>query len=111
MDSQGFIGDLLDFSFTKFITIKWVKWIYLIGLALLALEWVVFEIMGLVTLFTGDGAGAKFVGFLIMIFAVVPVFIQIISLRVYLELVVVMFRIEDHTRVLAEPKATPPATI
>jgi hypothetical protein len=111
MDSQGFIGDLLDFSFTKFITIKWVKLLFLAGLAILALELLAIELFGLITLFTGDGAAAKFMGFLMMIGALILVAIQVIALRIYLELVVVMFRIEENTRGLAGPKLTPPAGV
>jgi hypothetical protein len=95
---DGFIGDLLDFTFTRFITIKWVKLIFIIGIAICALAAAGMAIFGLITLFTGDGAAGKMFGLVLIIAAGVGFLFQVIALRIYMELIVVLFRIEEHTR-------------
>jgi uncharacterized protein DUF4282 len=98
---DGFLGDLLDFTFTRFITIKWVKLIFIIGLAVLVLGAAGIAIFGLITLFTGDGFAGKMAGLFMICAAAIGLLFYAIALRIYMELIVVLFRIEEHTRVMA----------
>jgi hypothetical protein len=100
MADDGFISDLMDFTFTRFITVKWIKLLYMVGIALIGIQLVVEFIVGVITLFSADGAG-KLMGLVIWIAAVVASALEIIALRIYLELIVVLFRIEEHTRMMA----------
>jgi hypothetical protein len=98
---DGFLADLLDFTFTRFITVKWVKLIFIIGIAICALAAVGIGLFGLITLFTGPGFAGKLAGLFMIIAAAVGFLFQVIALRIYMELIVVLFRIEEHTRVMA----------
>jgi hypothetical protein len=102
MESQGFLSDLFDFSFTRFITTRWIKLIFLIGIALATLQLVAYVLWAFTMLFTMEGA-SKLMGLVFIVVAVVIYTVEVIALRIGLELVVVIFRIEEHARRLAPP--------
>lgn len=101
MSSNGFVGDLFDLSFSRFITAKWIKLLFLVGLAFIALQCVGSLLFALIQIFTADSAGPKVLAFIIGVFDFIGSFLAIIMLRISLELVVVVFRIEEHARRLA----------
>jgi hypothetical protein len=105
MDS--FLGDLFDFTFTRFITTKWIKFIYLVALSLLALFLLIAFLAGIAQLFNGDGAMQKLAGILFIGFAIIFFLIYVIVLRITLEIVAVFFRIEEHTRWIARASGAP----
>lgn len=86
---KGFFASLFDFSFEEFITTSLIKVIYAILVVLAGL--------GALVTFLGFASqgGAGFVLGLI----VVPIafFAYVILARVWLEFLVVVFRIADHT--------------
>ncbi len=91
MQNKGFFGALFDLSFSEFITTKLIKVLYILLLIVLVLGYV-----GLVISGFSNGAGTG----LLMMFIVGPigVLLYLILIRVYLELIMVIFRIEENTR-------------
>jgi hypothetical protein len=88
------LGAMLDFGFNTFITLSVIKILYILGMALIALCWLIGVVMG----FT-QGALAGVGGLIVIsIFAV----IELIFLRVWLELICVIFRIGENTSKLVQ---------
>lgn len=91
---RGFLGSLFDFSFSSFITTRLIKIIYALFIG----------VSGFVALFfvIGAFASSTVLGlFTLLIAAPVLFFFYVILARVYLELVVAIFRIAENTSVLA----------
>jgi len=88
---KGFFGALFDLSFSEFITTKLIKVLYILLLILLALGYLAAVISG----FSNNlGQG------LLMMFIVGPlgVLLYLILIRISLEMMIVIFRIEENTR-------------
>jgi hypothetical protein len=88
------LGALLDFGFQKFITLSVIKVLYVLGIAAIGLA----LIAALITAFTQGGAATLAVLIIAPLFALV----YLIFLRVWLELVVVIFKIGEHTGKLVQ---------
>jgi uncharacterized membrane protein YgcG len=84
---------LFDFSFRRFLTLNVMKVLYVLGLVLIALGWLIAVITGCLQ---GGLQG-------IMTFALVSIIamIYVIFLRVWLELIVVIFRIGENVGEIA----------
>ena len=93
MDSKGFFGALFDFSFNSLITPRIVKVIYA-----LALIFDAFYSLGILIFFFQIGNGVEVLG---LIFAPLAFLLFAIMTRVYLEVVMVLFKIGDNTSVMA----------
>jgi hypothetical protein len=104
MESKSFFANLFDFSFTSFITLRFMKWIYAILVGLILLLGFIFFMTGLVQ---GEASGIFFA------FIVVPVatLFYLIFARVSLEMVALFFRIGENTSQIASSLrgSTPPA--
>ncbi len=89
---RGFLGSLFDLSFTSFVTTRLMKVLYVLRLALLGGTFLV----GAFATFT---VGGSTLGEL-WLFVFGPFFLvaQTLANRVACELVVVLFRIFEHTR-------------
>lgn len=88
-ETKGFFTNLFDFSFSKFIVPQIIKILFGIGIfgsAIVALKFIV----------TGFQAGA-FLAILAIIVSPVVFVVSVILVRVYLEVVMVLFRIADNT--------------
>lgn len=93
MGGSGFLGSLFDFSFTEFVTTKIIKILY--GLCI-----VFSAIGGLAVLFSGL-AMKSFGGFLLAVIGGPLMFLlYVIISRVWLELVIVIFRIAENTTLM-----------
>ena len=111
LDDGGIVAGMMDLSFNRFITLSVIKVLYVLGLLLLALFWLV-ALIG--SLWNGVGS------FLFMLI-IGPVVLAVYAIfyRVWLELIVVVFRIGENTRKLVElqsggvagPGAGPPAGV
>ena len=91
----AFWAGLFDFSFTRFITLKFIRVIYIILVAMIGL---VGLLLFFVSLASGHGVGGVFVAF-----SAVPLFtlFWIIVTRLTLEGIVVIFRIGENTTRIA----------
>ena len=85
---------MFDFSFTEFITTKLIKFLYGLGMLLGAL-------MALGLIITGFTQSA-IVGILFLILSPLVFLLYVIGARVWLEIVIVIFRIAEHTADIAK---------
>lgn len=93
--AQGFLQSLFDFSFTSFITTKIIKVLYALSML----------VDGLLCLFLVVSAFAISTGIgVVTLIIVAPlVFLLLVTYaRVALELIMVIFRISEHTGEIAE---------
>ena len=96
MSREGGLGALLDLSFRTFITISIIRIIYILGLVGIGLFWLITMVSALMAM--GDEPLAALFTMLIATFIGL---ISIILWRVYLEIVVVFFRIAENTSIMA----------
>ena len=85
MSSQpSFFGSLFDFSFSRFVTLRLVKFFYVVAMIVLALVMLVVIAFGSVVPVSG------------VWFVLGPILaLLLLMIRVWLELVVVVFRIDE----------------
>jgi uncharacterized membrane protein len=98
--SMGLFEGLMDFGFTRFITLNVMKVLYMLGIALLCLYWLGIVIMGFTMGGVVGGLGA-------IVFGTILLLVQLIFLRVWMELIVVLFRIGDNTTKLVQNTTRP----
>ena len=96
---KGFFSRLFDFSFTEFITTELIKLLYGLAMVFAGLGALVFIGMG----FTAH----PIVGVLFLIVSPLVFVIYVIFARVYLELIIVAFRIAENTKETAEALRRP----
>jgi hypothetical protein len=99
-DMQGFFGKLFDTSFKEFITPGIIKILFWIAIILIALG-------VLANIVTGFGQGAGF-GILSLIIAPIVGFLFVIMTRVYMELIMVFFRMMGLLEGIAQQKGVAP---
>jgi hypothetical protein len=96
------LAALLDFTFRRFITLSIIKILYILGMALIGLGW----LLALISSFT-QGIGAALV---VLIVGPVIALIYLIFFRIWLELIVVIFRIGENTSKLVQLQGGQPST-
>jgi len=94
MEVKGFFGSLFDFSFTEFITPRIIKLLFVLAIIISGIAALVMFFAGIAT----GGPGA----FLAIIGAPLLFLIYVVGARVWLELIMVMFRISGNVDKLAE---------
>lgn len=100
MDPKGFFASLFDFSFSSFVTTKIIKLLFILAI-------VGAGIGSLFVLFSGFSSG--FLGALVsLVLAPIYFAVAVILARVWLEIVIVLFRIAENTQKLADSKTPPP---
>ena len=92
--SRNFVGSMFDFSFSEFITTKIVKFLYILAVAIVGLV----ALAGIIAGFS-QGAG---IGILALLLAPVYFMIMLIAARIWLELVIVVFRIAENVGQVAD---------
>jgi hypothetical protein len=101
MQEKGFFGRLFDLSFNEFITTKIIKVLYVIAMVASAFG-------GLAVMF-GMFASKTFFGVVGGLIAGPVLFlVYVILARVWMEVVIVLFRIAENTAKLANPGGTTP---
>jgi hypothetical protein len=88
-----FLSRLFDFTFTHFVTPSLIKILYILSLVAIGLGFLVIVIVGFTQGFL-NGLGA-------LIFAGIGAMIYVILARLWLEIVIVLFRIEEYTERIA----------
>lgn len=92
-----FLGSLFDFSFSEFITIKIIRVLYGLGLVVSAL------IVLFLTIVVFDQSTLK--GILTLIFIAPPMFlVGALLCRIYLEILIVIFRISEDVHEILNVK-------
>jgi hypothetical protein len=85
----GFVSGLFDFEFKNFIALKFIKVIYILGVVVAGIFALTFVVAG----FSQGGAGA----ILGVLGGVVGFFLYVILMRVYLEVIALLFRIGEDS--------------
>ena len=93
-EEKGFIQMLFDISFEEIITLKIIKFLYLLG--------ILFSGIGAFYLIVQGFSNSFFTGFLALIFSPVLFFIYVILSRVILEIVWSVFKIAENTQTIAK---------
>lgn len=88
MEEKGFLATIFDFSFSEFVTTKVIK--FLLGLAMVVN--VIFTIMVIANGFSNS----TFQGIIFIILSPVIYLILMLFSRIYLELIIVIFRIAEN---------------
>lgn len=88
-NSDAGIMAFLDFGFTRFITLSVIKILYILGMSLIILGWLIM----LVNAFTQGIMTAA----VVLIVGPIVALLYLIFLRIWLELIVVIFRIGENT--------------
>jgi hypothetical protein len=99
-NKNGIFSLLFDLSFKNFITVKIIKLLYVIAIIFSGLIGLIILINGIQTMRYMPGAGF----FQIVLSPLITLLIIIWS-RVFLEVTVVLFKIEENTRKITEIKA------
>ncbi|MGQ9498599.1 MAG: DUF4282 domain-containing protein [Desulfotomaculales bacterium] len=104
MQERSFWSQLFDFSFSSFVTLKVIKVLY--GL------WIVIGVIAAMSTLTGGlgmmgimhfGYGWSTGAFLLsLIWAVIFFFLWVIGGRIWMETIIVLFRIAENTSALVE---------
>ena len=90
---MGFFRALFDFSFTEFVTTRLIRLLYAIGVLVAAAIAIAAILRGL-----NEGAGAAVIA---LIFAPLIFLLVVILARVWLEIIIVVFRIAEYLRDMA----------
>jgi hypothetical protein len=101
MEAKGFFGTLFDLSFSEFITTKLIKVLYILLLILVAIGFVIAFFSSLVTMFSRGGFLAGLLG---IVLAPIGALIYVILARMWMELIIVIFRIAENTTELVRLK-------
>jgi hypothetical protein len=103
---KGFFALLFDFSFSEFITEKVIRFLYAIAVIAAAIASLGMLVNGIRML--GDSI---LTGLGMIIITPLAFILYVIVARVYLELIMVIFHIEDHVEKIAAgtPAQEPPA--
>ncbi len=94
MENKGFIGSLFDLSFTEFVTTRVIKVLYVLAIIMAALVTLALVITG----FAGGVGG----GLLALILSPVVFLLYVLMARIWLEVIIVLFRIAENTGRLVE---------
>jgi len=90
---SGFFGRLFDFSFEEFITLSIIKILYVLFVIAAGLA-----ALGIFVAFASQGGATLVAG---LIAAPIGFLLYVIMARVWLELLIVIFRIADNTAEIA----------
>ncbi len=96
-ESKGFLASLFDVSFSEMVTTKIIKVLYIIAMVTAGLT-----ALGMVV---GGFSGSVGGGLVSLVLAPVVFFLQILFFRVWLEIIIVVFKIAENTSHLVKDKA------
>ena len=94
INQSSFISTLFDLTFTRFISETLISVLYMVAVILAGIA----VIVGVITAFTNE----IIYGVTSLVLAPIIFFIYVIAVRVLFEFVIVIFRIADHARQIAE---------
>jgi len=94
MGNKGFFGSLFDLSFTEFVTTRIIKFLFVLAIIGSGIGALILLIGGI----TGGGAQA----FVSIILAPIVFFLYVLLARIWLEVIIVLFRIAENTGKLVE---------
>src|SRR5215471_21820754 len=93
-EAKGFFGSLFDFSFSSFVTSRIIKFLYVLGMIVLAVAIIIFVVAA--------QNQPNPVPLVAIIAAPIVFFLYLILIRVQLEILIVIFRMSEHLSEIAE---------
>ncbi|ACY96693.1 MULTISPECIES: DUF4282 domain-containing protein [Thermomonospora] len=96
-NDKGFFGSLFDFSFDNFVAPKLIKFLYVLILVLTSVASVFWVVSGFAMMADGS-SGAAVGGLFLIILSPVIWFFSVMVARVYLEMLIVMFKISEDLK-------------
>lgn len=93
LEAKGLFAGLFDFSFTTFITLKFLRVIYILLMVLIVLGGLGFLLAGL-----SEGGGTAVAT---VIFVPLGVLLYLVFARISMELIALFFRIGENTSIMA----------
>lgn len=93
---RGFFGSLFDLSFTNFVTMKVIKVLFVLAIIIVAIG----AIFAMVS--AGNFPGLPVPAAVVVIVVPIVAFLYILVIRVYMEIIMVTFRMVDYLRELVE---------
>jgi uncharacterized membrane protein len=96
MDSKGFLDTLMDFTFTNFITTKIIKFLYIVAC--------VFAAIGVIAAIIGGFSQSIMYGLGMLIISPILLLLYIVLIRVWMEMIIVVFRIGEGVQKLVSQK-------
>ncbi|MDY6827512.1 MAG: DUF4282 domain-containing protein [Bacillota bacterium] len=97
---KGFISSLFDFSFTEFITPKIISILFIIGVVGSGIAAVGFIVSGFAT--------SIVMGILFLILSPFVFLLMVIAFRVYMEIIIILFKIYENLKTISESKENTP---
>ena len=88
--NKGFVGSLFDLSFSEFVTTRIIKFLFVIGI-------IASGIGALALIIGGFASHSAAFGILMLVLSPLVFLIYVILVRVYLEVLIVIFRIAENT--------------
>ena len=89
MDHKDFLGSIFDLSFTEFITIRIIKFLFILGILVAAIGTLLLIVTGF-----SNGIGA---GILSLILSPLIFLVYVLVARIWCEMIIVIFRIAENT--------------
>ena len=102
---MGFVRSLFDFRFDAFITPRLITTFYVLGMIVVGITFLALLFFGFTSIVSGikfSRWGMVFMGFLWLVLAPVLSIIYLAFVRMFFELVMVLFKIKDGITTLAE---------
>ena len=94
-NEKGFFEAIFDLSFSEFVTIKIIKFLYVLAIIASATMTIIFIVGGFAT-------ESVAVGVLFLLLSPVIFMLYVLMARVWLELIIVVFKIAENTSRLIE---------
>jgi hypothetical protein len=100
---KGFFGALFDFTFTDFITSKMIRLLYILLI-------IAAGIGTIIIIVAAFAKSAAFGALTLLILGPIAFLVGVICIRVYMEIIIVLFRIAENTNIIAKShqSKTPP---
>ena len=96
MEKKGLIASIFDLSFSEFVTTRVIKVLFVLGIIVTGIYSIAFIVGGF-----SQGAGK---GFLALLLSPLVFLLGCLAARIYMELLMVIFRIAENTSKLAAEK-------
>ncbi len=99
MSQKSSISMLFDLSFTEFVTTRFIKVLFIIG--------IVFAAIGAIALIVGGFSAGVGRGIFSLILSPVAFLLYVLGARIWCEIIIVVFRIAENTSRLVDQNKKP----
>jgi uncharacterized membrane protein YhaH (DUF805 family) len=97
MSEKGVVGVLFDLSFSEFVTTRVIRFLFVVGC--------LFAAVGSISLIVGGFHDGFLAGIMFLLFSPVVFLFMVLGVRIWCEMIIVMFRIAENTSRIAEKQS------